>query len=88
MQKQPIFLLLNGKLSVHASDSPLSQELLGRGVKSSVTRQWNEKLPNFSQYCPKRKQFIFTRNSYHLKLSKHLPEYLGYFCKKNCYQEV
>ena len=25
---------------------------------------------------------------YYLKLLKHLPEYLGYFCKKICYQEV
>ena len=25
---------------------------------------------------------------YYLKLPKNLPEYLGYFCKKICYQEV
>ena len=54
---------------------------------ASVTRWWNKKLPIFSQFCLESSEIIFTWKLYYLKLPKNLSEYLGYICKKICYQE-
>ena len=57
-------------------------------IARSVTRWWNKKSPNFSRYCPKCSQIIFRWKWYYFKYTKLLPEFLSYFCKKICYQDV
>ena len=44
--------------------------------------------PNFYQYCRKSSQITFYMKFVLFEIANKLPEYLGYFCKNICYQEV
>ena len=66
-------------------------------VEWSVVRQVNDdqcdqimkyKVAQLSQHCPKSCQIIFSWKLHYFKQPKKLPEYLGYFCKQICWQEI